>query len=76
MKEVNTQNLWTFELGTQKGIITAIWIIVNFQQRVRQESQNFNINTFYRSPVTSAQGITGTEQNIDNIILINCDDDD
>ena len=30
MKEVNTQNLWTFELGTQEGIKVTIWIFVAF----------------------------------------------
>ena len=25
MKEVKTQNLWTFELGTQEGIKVPIW---------------------------------------------------
>ena len=54
MKEVNTQNFWTFELGNQEGVIIPIWIIVGFQQRDRQDSQNFNIDTFYRSPATSA----------------------
>ena len=39
MKEVNTQSLWTFELGTQEGIIVPIWNIVGFQQRARQDSQ-------------------------------------
>ena len=33
MKEVNTHNLWSFELGTQEGVIVPIWIIVGFQQR-------------------------------------------
>ena len=42
MKEVKTQNLWTFELGTQKGMNVLIWNIVSFQQRERQDSQNFN----------------------------------
>ena len=28
MKEVNTQNLWTFELGTQEGANVPMWIIV------------------------------------------------
>ena len=32
IKEVNTQNLWTFELGTQEGINVPIWIFVAFQQ--------------------------------------------
>ena len=35
MKEVNTQNFWTFELGTQEGINIRIWILVAFQQNDR-----------------------------------------
>ena len=36
IKEVNTQNLWTFELGTQEGVNVPIWINIGFQQRDRQ----------------------------------------
>ena len=36
MKEVNTQNLWTFELGTQEGINVPIFIFIAFQQNDRQ----------------------------------------
>ena len=32
MKEVNTQNLWSFELGTQEGVNVRIWIIVGFNK--------------------------------------------
>ena len=32
MKEVNTQNLWSFELGTQEGVNVPKGIIVGFQQ--------------------------------------------
>ena len=46
MKEVNTQNLWSFELGTQEGINVPIWIIVGFQQSNRQNDQNLNNDTF------------------------------
>ena len=42
MKEVNTQNFWTFELGTQEGINIPIWIFVVFQQNDRQHDQNLN----------------------------------
>ena len=31
MKQVNTQNFWTFELGTQEGINIPTWIFVAFQ---------------------------------------------
>ena len=46
MKEVNTQNIWTFELRTQEGINVPIWIIVGFQQSGRQHDQNLSNDTF------------------------------
>ena len=36
VKEVNTQNFWTFELRTQEGINIPIWIFVVFQHNDRQ----------------------------------------
>ena len=55
MKEVNTQNPWTFKMRTQEGVVNIpIWNIVVFQQRDRQDSQSLNNDTFYRPPVTSA----------------------
>ena len=62
MKEVNTQNHWNFELGTQEGIKVPIWIIIEMQQQDRQNSQKENNDTFYRPPVTSAQCIIGTKK--------------
>ena len=53
-----------------------IWIIISFQQRDSQESQNLNIDAFCRLPVTSAQYFIGTERNPDAAILKNYDDDD
>ena len=76
MKEVNTQNLWTFELGTQEGINVPIWIFVAFQQNDRQNDQNLNNDTFYRPLVTSAQCIIGTEKYPDSGILLNYNDYD
>ena len=76
MKQVNTQNLWIFELGTQEGINVPIWIIIGFQQKDRQNSQNENNYTFYRPPVTSAECIIGTEKFSDSGILLNYDNDD
>ena len=75
MKEVNTQNLWMFELGTQEGINVPIWIFVAFQQNDRQNDQNLNNDTFYRPLVTSAQCIIGTERYPDSSILLNYNDD-
>ena len=76
MKEVNTQNLWTFELGTQEGINVPIWIYVGFQQNDRQHHQNLNNDTFCRLPIVTAQGIIGKEKYPDTGILLKVNDDD
>ena len=70
MKEVNTQNFWTFELGTQEGINIPTWIFVAFQQNDRQHDQNLNNDTFVRLPVISAQVVIGTERYLDSGILL------
>ena len=41
MKELNTQSLWNFELGTQEGMKIPIGVIVGFQQRDRQDPKKF-----------------------------------
>ena len=76
MKEVITQNVWTFELGTQEGINIPMYIFVAFQQNDRQNDQNLNNDTFVRLPVISAQVVIGTERYPDSAILLNYDDDD
>ena len=76
MKEINTQNFWTFELGTQEGINLPTWIFVAFQQNDRQHDQNLNNDTFVRLPVISAQVVIGTERYPDSAILLNYVDDD
>ena len=76
MKEMNTQNFWTFELGTHEGINIPSWIFVVFQQNVRQHDQNLNNDTFVRLPVISAQVVIGTERYPDSAILLNYEDDD
>ena len=76
MKEVNTQNLWTFELGTQEGINVPIWIFVVFEQSDRQNDQNINNDTFLRLPLISAQVVIGTQRYSDTGILLNYNDDD
>ena len=35
MKEVTSQNLWNFELGSHENMNMPIWIIIGFQQRDR-----------------------------------------
>ena len=72
MKQVNNQNVWNFELGSQENMNVPIWIIIGFQQ----DSQNLNNDSFYRLPVVSAQGIIGTDKYPDAGILLNYDDDD
>ena len=76
MKEVNTQNFWTFELGTQEGVNIPIWIFVGFQQSDRQHDQNLNNDTFIRLPVMSAQVVIRTERYPDTGILLISNDDD
>ena len=76
IKEGNTQNFWTFELGTQEGINIPTWIFVVFQQNDRQQDQNLNNDTFVRLPVISAQVVIGRERYPDSAILLNYDDDD
>ena len=62
MKEVNTQNLWSFELGTHESMKVPVWIIVGFQRRDRHDSQNLANDTFCRLPNTSAQYFISTEK--------------
>ena len=76
MKEVNTENFWIFELSTQEGINSPIWIILAFQQRDRRDPEKLINDTFYRPPATTAQFIFGTEKYPDSAISINYDDDD
>ena len=76
MKEVNTQNFWTFELGTHEGVNVPIWVFVAFQQHDRQLDQTMNNDTFYRLPVSSAQCIFATKKYPDSAILFNYDVDD
>ena len=75
MKEVNNQNRWNFELGSQENMNVPVWIIIGFQQQDKQDSQNINNDTFCRLPVVSAQCVIGTEKNPDTGILLNYDDD-
>ena len=76
MKQVNNQNVWNFELGSQETMNVPLWIIIGFQQQNTQDSQNLNNDTFCRLPVVSAQCVTGTEKYPDAGILLNFDDDD
>ena len=63
-------------MGSQESVNDPIWIIIGFQQQDRQESHNFNNDTFCRLSVVSAQCIIGTEKYPDAGISLNYDDDD
>ena len=76
VNEVNNQNSWNFVLGSQENMNVPIWIIIEFQQKDRQDSQNLNNDSFCRLPVIVAEWIIGTEKYLDGRILINYDDDD
>ena len=76
VKEVNNQNLWNFELGSQENMNVPIWMIIDFQQQDRQDSQNLNNDTFCKLPVVSTQCVIGTESYLDAGILLNYADDD
>ena len=76
MKEVNNENLWNFELGSQENMKVPIWIIIGFQQQDRQDSQNLNNDTFCRLPVVSAHCVIGTVKYPDAGISLNYADDD
>ena len=71
MKEVNNHHLRNFELGSHESMNVPIWVIIGFQQRDGQDSQNLINYTFCRLTVTSAQCIIGTETYPDAGILLN-----
>ena len=76
MKEVNNQNLWNFELGSQESMKLLIWTLIGFPQRDRQDSQNLTNDTFCRLPVSSDQCFIGTEKYPVAVLTLNYDDDD
>ena len=53
-----------------------IWIIIGFQQRKRQDSQNLINDSFCRLHVISVQSNIGMEKYPDAGIISNYDDDD
>ena len=76
LKEVNSQNLWNFELGSLQNMDVPIWKSIAIEQRGRQDSQNLNNDTLCKLPVIGAQFIIGTEKHLDARISLNYDDDD
>ena len=76
LKEVNYQNPWNFELGSQESMNVHKWNIIGFQQPDREHSQNLNNDTLCRLAVISAHWIIRRESDPDAGILLNYDDDD
>ena len=64
MEEVNNQNLWTFELGSQKNKNVNIWLIIGFQQNALQDSQKLNIDTLVGCLLRVLKVFIGTENYI------------
>ena len=54
MKDVTTENNWTFELGLGYGVDIPIYVIVGFKQRDQVNQQHRNNYTFYRPSVLNA----------------------
>ena len=62
MKDVTTENIWTFELGVGDGFDIPIYVIVGFMQRYQFNQQHQNNDTFYRLSVVNPQYIFGSEK--------------
>ena len=71
-KDVNTNNNWTFELGSS-GESTPSFIIVGFQARNKIDSQTLDNAIFDRLPVSNAVCKIGSEKSPDD--GIECDYD-
>ena len=62
MKDVTTENNWTFEFGVGDGIDITIYVIVGFMQGDQFNQQHQNNDTFYRPSVVNAQCLIGSEK--------------
>ena len=62
MKDVTTENIWSFELGVEDGIDVTIYVIAGFVQRDQFIQQHQKNDTFYRPSVVNAQCIIGGEK--------------
>ena len=62
-------------MGSQDLMNSPIWIIIGFQQKDREDSQNLSNDIFCRLPVVSPQCVIGTEKYPYAGILLNLDDD-
>ena len=60
MKDVTTENNWTFELGVGDGTDFPIYVVIGFMQRDQFNQQHQNIDIFDRPSVTIAQCFLGS----------------
>ena len=65
MKDVTTENNWTFGLGVGDGIDIPIYVKVRFMQRDQFNQQQQNNCSIYRPSVVNAQCIIGSEKFLD-----------
>ena len=76
MKEVNTQSFRLLNWEHMKVIIFQYGLLLVFNKKIRQDSQNLNNDTFYEPPVTDAQSGISTGKYPNSAILLNYNDDD
>ena len=61
MKDVTTENRWTFEFGVGDGVDISIFVTVGFIPGDQFNQQYQNNDAFYRPSVVNAQCIFGSE---------------
>ena len=59
MKDVTTENDWTFELGFGDGVDIPFYVIVGFMQRDQINQQHQKNDTFRKPSVVNAQCVIG-----------------
>ena len=62
MKDVTTENQWTFEFALRDLFDVAIHVIVRFMQRAQFNQQHQSTDTFYRPYVVMAQCVIGSDK--------------
>ena len=62
MKDITTENIWTFELGVGDGFNIPIYVVVGFLQREQFNQQHQNNDTFNRPSVMKAKCIIADEK--------------
>ena len=62
MKDVTTENNWTFELGVGDGNDIPFHVVVKFMQRDQFNQQHRNNDTIYIPSVVNAQCSIGSEK--------------